>query len=487
MNTIHTTIHLGVSAPDNATTPALVLFHNYENPYISIGAIRYARYLQKEGHASYATITKDIHYIGLLFDYYYLVAKQKYETLNEWEMFIEYFLNDFRQGSVLGWKSSSIDNYIYCKNAIKQFSQFVFNGKPNRKLFPNEKHDVEEAINRSYQYSSHMRNSLLFHIKSNSSIVREKHRNQKRGRRSDRIGATIVKYFPPEYLPLLIEETTNIRDKILFLMAGYGGRRSSEIIQILVNDIHPVNGRLQVTLAHPETSNMQWLNRFGKPCAGTREEFLKTMYELEPRTKMGGLSSYAGWKGMKFDDENAQKSHMWFIREEVEQYLLYLHIQYMKEVRGQYSHHPYYFVNGDGDPLSMRAMRKQLDLACKRLEKKYNINLEGLRWHSLRHHYGFYCADILNMDVLMIRKYMGHKQISSTAIYTHISPEKARQVLQFAQDKAKLKGDIQVDVDERLFIQERFNKNNQAVSKLPNSWKNSWLTGEELDTMLITR
>jgi len=487
MKTIHTSIHLGISAADCATTPVLILFPNSKELFIPISVVRYARYLQKEEQASYATITKDIHYIGLLFDYYYLIAVQKYETINDWEMFIEYFLTDFKKGAVLGWKSSSINNYIYCKNTIKQFGKFVFNGNSDRNLLPNEKRDVEEVINRSYQYSSHLRDGLLFHIKKNSSIVKEQYKNKKRGRKSDKAGAKIVKYFPPEYLPLLIEETTNIRDKILFLMAGYGGRRSSEIIQILVNDVEPVNGRLQVILAHPETSSMQWLNKAGKSCTGTRGEFLKTMYELKSRINMGGLSSFAGWKGMKYDDENAEKSYMWFIREEVEQYLLYLHIQYMREIRGQYSHHPYYFINGDGDPLSMRAMRKQLNLACKRIEKKYNINLDGLRWHSLRHHYGFYCADILNMDLLMIRKYIGHKQISSTAIYTHISPEKARQALQDAQDMAKLEGKIQIDTNERLLIQERFNKNSGVISTLPNSWKTSWLTGDELDTMLITR
>ena len=86
----------------------------------------------------------------------------------------------------------------------------------------------------------------------------------------------------------------------------------------------------------------------------------------------------------------------------------------------------------------------------------------------------------------MIRKYMGHKQLSSTAIYTHISPEKARQVLQDAQDRAILEKRIDADVDERVKIQMRF-ENNPAITKLPNSWKVSWLTGEEINTMLIQR
>lgn len=487
MNTVHTIIHLGISAPDYETMPALILFPDSGEPHVSFIVARYARYLQKEGHASYATITKDVHYIGLLFDYYHLVAKPNCKSVNDWEMLIEDFLHAFDKGAALGWRSAKTADYTYCKNTIKQFCRFIFDNKTGRKLFPNEERDVEEAINRSYEYSAHLKQSLLFHVKRRSSRTRSEHARRKRGRRRDKAGAKVVKYFPPEYLPLLVEETKNIRDKILILMAGYGGRRLSEIAQILINDVEPVNGRLQVILAHPETSNMAWINKAGKPCSGTRGEYLKTMYGLKPRINMGGLSSKAGWKGMKYDDEQNERSYMWFIREEVEKYLLYLHIKYMKETRGKYSHHPYYFVNQNGDPMSMKSIHKQIDLACKRVEKKYGVNLDDRRGHSLRHHYGFYCADVLGMDLLMIRKYMGHKQISSTAVYTHISPEKARKVLQDAQDKAKLEGRIDIDLEERLKIQDSFNKESAAITKLPGSWMTSWLTGEELDTMLITR
>ena len=487
MNTIHTVIHLGISAPDYETMPALILFPENVEPHSSFIVARYARYLQKEGHASYETINRDVHYIGLLFDYYYLVAKPNSKSTNDWEMLIEDFLSAFDKGSVLGWSAAKTSDYTYCKNTTKQFCRFVFGLNKERKLLPAEERDLEESISRSYEYSSHLKTSLLFHIKRKTNSTKSAHSAQKRGRRRSKSGATVVKYFPPEYVPLLIEETKSVRDKIILLMAAYGGRRQCEILQIFVNDVEPVNGRLSVTLAHPETSSMSWLNNAGKKRTGTRGEFLKTMYGLKPRINMGALSSSVGWKGIKYDDELNEKSYIWFIREEVEKYLLVLHIQYMKEIRGQYSHHPYYFVNQNGDSMTMRSMRNLIDSACKRLEKKYGINLGGLRGHSLRHHYGFYCADILEMDLLMIRKYMGHKQLSSTAIYTHISPEKARQVIQNAQDRAKLENRIDTDVEERIQIQQRFIEKSAAITKLPNSWKTSWLTGDEIDTMLITR
>lgn len=101
MNTIHTVIHLGISAPDYETMPTLILFLESIEPHASFIVARYARYLQKEGHASYATISKDVHYIGLLFDYYYLVAKPSTKNTNDWEMLIEDFLNAFDKGSVV--------------------------------------------------------------------------------------------------------------------------------------------------------------------------------------------------------------------------------------------------------------------------------------------------------------------------------------------------------------------------------------------------
>ncbi|KOE19678.1 hypothetical protein ACS85_02445 [Vibrio parahaemolyticus] len=486
MNTIHTVIHLGISAPDYETMPTLILFPEGVEPHASFIVARYARYLQKEGHASYATVSRDLHYIGLLFDYYYLVVKPNAKNTNDWEMFIEDFLSAFDKGAVLGWRAAKTADYTYCKNTTKQFCQFVSGLKSSRKLLPAEEKDLEYSINRSYEYCAHLKTSLLFHIKRKSHSMKDSHKSKERGRRRAKSGATVVKYFPPEYVPLLIEETTNVRDKIILLMAAYGGRRQCEIIQILINDVEPVNGRLHVTLAHPETSSMSWLCKAGKKRTGTRGEFLKTMYGLKPRINLGALSSSAGWKGIKYDDKNTETSIMWFIREEVERYLLTLHIQYMEEVRGEYSHHPYYFVNQNGDPMTQKSMSKAIDNACKRLEKKYGINLDGRRGHSLRHHYGFYCADVLQMDLLMIRKYMGHKQLSSTAIYTHISPEKARQVIQNAQDKAKLEDRIDADIEERLQIQQRF-ENQPAIAKLPNSWMTSWLTGEEIDTMLIHR
>lgn len=487
MQSIHTIVHLGISALDCETMPTLILFPDANFPHASFVVARYVRYLQREGHASYRTITRDVRYIGLLFDYYFLVAKKNGNNTDDWESLIEDFMLAFDTGSVLGWSPANTQDYTYCKSTIKHFGSFVNKGGNKKALLPNEERELEDSISKSYLYSSHLKHSLLFHVKRKTSNAREQHLERKRGRKRDISGSQMVKYFPPEYVPLLIEETKSVRDKIFLLMLAYGGRRQCEVNQLFVNDIEPTNGRLGVQLAHPSTSSMSWINKAGKKTTGTRAGFLQTMYGLKPRIDLGSKPTNVGWKGMKFDDVQNQKSYMWFIREEVEKYLLVLHMQYMRETRSAYTHHPYYFVDQNGEPLKLKSMQKQINAACKRLEKKYGICLDGLKGHSLRHHYGFYCADVLKLDLLMIRKYMGHKQLSSTAIYTHISPEKARLTLQNAQDRAKLEKRIEISVEERLEIQNRFTNEIGAIKELPLSWKASWLGGDELDPMLISR
>lgn len=487
MNSVHTVVHIGIDASDSETAPFLMSIIDPNAPHISPVVAKYVRYLQREGHASYATITKDVYYIRLLFDYYVLVAKRNLHNINNISQLLEDFLSAYDTGSVLNWKPSSTQNYSYCKKATQHFCRFVLDDMNIRRNLPNEDKILTEHLATAYEYSGHLKNSLLFNIKRNASNNNGNSNVNKRGYRRSRVGARSVKYFPSEYLPLLIDETKNIRDKIAFLILGYGGRRQCEILHLLVNDFIPHNGRLEIKLAHPITSPMSWINKLNKKCSGTRSDFLKSMYGIKPRVNMGKSPNKVGWKGIKFDDVAKETSLIWFVSEEVEKYLLYLHTKYMQETRGNYHHHPYYFVNSSGEPLTLKSLRKQMDLACKRLEKKYGINLDGLRGHSLRHHYGFYCADILGMDILMIRKYMGHKQLSSTTIYSHISPEKAREALEDAQVKAKLEGVIETTIEERIEIQERFTSKKNVISTLPDAWRLSWLTGDEIDTTLITR
>ena len=191
------------------------------------------------------------------------------------------------------------------------------------------------------------------------------------------------------------------------------------------------------------------------------------------------------WR-MKFDDEARMSSEVYFIRE-VESYLLTLHRAYLHEVRSKVPRrpHPYYFVALDGEPLTIRAVEKQFSLACRRLEKKCGVSLEGYGPHSLRHYYGFYCADVLRADLLLIQKWMGHAQPSSTAVYAHISPETAAKALADAQIQAKLDGRVSITPEEREAIAQSFA--GQSIEPIPEAWRLDSTRFGMLDTRNLQR
>lgn len=331
---------------------------------------------------------------------------------------------------------------------------------------PNYELTLLEVYKEAYKHSRHLAKSLLFHTKK-----RLKKENW-RGRKRLIVGLRQYKAFPPQLVIPLIEATPNIRDKIAFILLAFGGRRLSEIVHLFVSDFIPRQAKLYVTLGHPSYSRYTWKTVSGKEVSGTRAEYLKSMFSMLPRNELGKDALAAGWKGIKFDDEAAKTSDFYFCRN-VEGYLFYLHAKYIREQRGKYRHHPYYFINECGNPLTIKALKKQFYAACKRLEKKYGISLKGFGPHSLRHYYGFYCADVLKADLLMIQKWMGHAQPSSTQVYVHISPHTAHEALADAEKLARLEGRIHCSVEERLEIQKEFET--KGLEDIPANWRDTTL------------
>jgi integrase len=234
----------------------------------------------------------------------------------------------------------------------------------------------------------------------------------------------------------LLEATENPRDRLLFSTLAFGGRRTSEVLHAFTHDVSTRDEALHFVLAHPSQSLMEWTNLSGATIRGSRKEYLRNQFGLMPRTDHGDEPDSLGWKGIKFDDEAALTSQTYFIRN-ADKALVALHRKYLHEVRQRVPRrpHPYYWVNEDGEPLTYKAAAKQFQLARKRVEKRFGVSLKGYGLHSLRHSYGFYCIDVLKADLLMLQKWMGHAQISSTAVYAHISPETARDELSAAEER----------------------------------------------------
>lgn len=457
----HTVIHLAIDARDALTLPVVVVFEDPERPTISICTARYARYLQREGLCSYEKIYKTVTAIGKLHDYYLLVRNKGALLPEELRGLLEDFLFSIDHGAVLGWRPASNQTYRQIRSAIFEFIKFVIDNS-NIEWPADELHFID-SCRKSWKSTTHAEKSLLFHTKKRAG-------KKARGRKRIVTGLRDYKPFPPHMVIPLIEHTKNIRDKLLFGLMAFGGRRLSEILHLFVNDIESKGNKLRVALRHPIHSPMAWVTQSGARTKGARREYLRSIFNRLPRTEHGALPSASGWKGMKFDDEARMSSEMYFIRE-VENFLLTLHRAYLYETRSKVERlpHPYYFVNLNGQPLTIRAVEKQFHLACKRLTKKYGNSLSGYGPHSLRHYYGFYCADVLEADLLLIQKWMGHTHPSSTVVYTHISPGTAAKHLAEAEQRAKLEGRITLSPTERDAIRKTFSV--CSMDAIPDSWK----------------
>lgn len=477
LTTTHAIVHLSIDAADSQTLPVLIELDDLANPVISGSVAKFARYLQRQGNTSYEVIAKAVVAIGKLRDFYKLVSNEPTLSPGNLRSLLEDFLAAFDHGTVLGWRPASNQQYLSTRAAVYDYVKYVMdNSAP---FWSTEEAKFIDACRESWIRLSHAEKSLLFHTKSRS-------RKKTRGRKRQVAGLRQYKPFPPNLVQELIDETKNPRDKLLFGLLGYGGRRISEMLHLFLQDVAMRGDELNVTLKHPASSPMIWTNQAHSQVRGQRREYLRAMFDLLPRTEHGANPSAVGWKGIKFDDHAAQSSEVYWIRESG-QYLLQLHRQYLHGDRSAAPSrsHPYYFVTENGQPMTIKAVEKQFNLACRRIEKKHGISLKGYGPHSLRHFYGFYCADILKADLLLIQKWMGHAQVTSTAIYAHISPGTAATALKRAEALAKVEGRTGLSTPEREQVAREFS--DAKLEPLPHILRLGTTAFGEIDTKALTR
>jgi len=362
-------IHLAIEAPDALTLPVLMDVSEPGTPYLSLSVAKFARYLQQEGLRSYETLRKYVVAIAKLKDYYTLVYKDGILAIPTLGSLIEDFLHAYDHGKVLGWSPATQNEYVLCRTAILEYVKFVMD--ISNKTWPENELRFVEACRLSLNRAKHAEHSLLFHTK-------KRLRKKTGGRKKSLVGLRQYKAFPAQYLTALIEETKNPRDRLLFSILAFGGRRVSEVLHAFTHDIFTQNESLQFLLSHPSQSPFVWNTLAGASIRGTRREYLKTQFNLLPRTEHGALPSKLGWKGIKFDDEASLTSHTYFIRD-AEKSLVLLHRQYLHEVRSRVPRrrHPYYWVGEDGEALTQKAIEGQFLLACKRVKKKLGVTLSG--------------------------------------------------------------------------------------------------------------
>ncbi len=91
------------------------------------------------------------------------------------------------------------------------------------------------------------------------------------------------------------------------------------------------------------------------------------------------------------------------------------------------------FLNRDGGPLSTRSVARKLDGYLE----KTGLN-ERISPHTLRHCFATHLLDS-GGDIRSIQELLGHKNIVTTQIYTHVSTEKLREVYDLAHPRGRLK------------------------------------------------
>jgi site-specific recombinase XerD len=89
------------------------------------------------------------------------------------------------------------------------------------------------------------------------------------------------------------------------------------------------------------------------------------------------------------------------------------------------------FLNHHGDPIGVRGLRYRLDRLCRRAGLP-----EGVSPHTLRHSFATHLLDG-GADLRVVQELLGHESLSTTQIYTHVSPTRLRSAYLDAHPRAR--------------------------------------------------
>ena len=291
------------------------------------------------------------------------------------------------------------------------------------------------------------------------------------------------KAFPLEAFVDLVERSQNPRDKLLWLLMAGGSLRGSETLHLFQSDIEGVNalGEALVQLADPETGMVAWTDQHGQKRHTTRLEYFKKCFsnseasedsplrDLRPRTQYGKRNSglHAGYKGTTFGDSDSERQlfgyadgrqydihHIWWIDPRIGNYFWEVFQEYQSYYLWQnratgranskgWPWHPWLFISTNklnyGMPLTVPSLKKAWERALKRI----GLAGCGLGYHSLRHLYGYYCANVLRLPLETTQILMHHSNVTSTQVYYALENRVVREVItQAAVEQAGLDKDL---------------------------------------------
>lgn len=400
---------------------------------ISLMALVYARYLKLSGFAP-TTIYQKIKSIKLIWDFFLIKKQGSIDNKTFLMEFAEacYFGTNHIQDDALQWKKKTMISMDNILRDISFFSRFISNEFNAISLNMIEK-KFKNTIDYKYIRDRKKTTDFLFHLDSRSKTYNSW--QFKRKITYDNVSS--YKSFPPNRIDDFFAACSSLRDELLYFLLAYGGIRISEALNLYIHDISIdrlyIGARIK--LSHPSESKIIYKDENNRKKTITRQEYLLNNFRLNPRNLLASTDqNYAGWKGMlmHFKDETGLFSEVKWLTVEHGEHFYYLYKKYLETIRLHIScRHPYLFISETGQPLTKTAATKAFLRICSR------IKLDNSNIHSLRHFYGFYCANVLKLNREVTKEMLHHKSLDATNKYYHLSQETIHNELEQAFRKLK--------------------------------------------------